>query len=398
MKVIQLYNIQRSGGGGESRVVNSTQELLTRYGHAAKVFTRDSQTVTTFTHRVKAAFKGVYSWEARRAVGDILRREHPDVVHVHNLYPLFSPSVLTACKEYGTAVVMTVHNYGLMCPVQNHLCHGVVCERCTHGREYLCLLHDCKNDLCESAAYALRNIIARKKRWFHDGVSRFIAVSEYVRDRLCSAGIPDEQVVTIHNSVPIPDRPANPMYGKYVGFVGRVSAEKGIECLLDSAARLPTIEVSIAGDGPEMPALLGMAPNNVSFVGWLQGQQISSWYQNARFIVVPSVWWEPCSLVVLEAMSYGLPVIASKLGGLPELVEHGLNGFLVEPGNVDELARRIAHLWDSPDLCQIMGRASRKKAIQRHSEELYYEKLVATYEAAIESSHGDKMRARGEEL
>jgi glycosyltransferase involved in cell wall biosynthesis len=152
--------------------------------------------------------------------------------------------------------------------------------------------------------------------------------------------------------------------------------------LLAAAARLPDVPIRLAGNGPILQDLSAAAPANATFVNRLDPAEMGAFYRAARFLVVPSMWFEGCPLVVSEAMSRGLPVIASRIGGLPELVDDGTTGLLFEPGNVAELAARIRLLWDDPDLCQRMGEAARQKAMREYSEEVYYQRLVAVYDKA----------------
>ena len=140
----------------------------------------------------------------------------------------------------------------------------------------------------------------------------------------------------------------------------------------------------LAGDYSRMPDTLKEAPPNVTFAGWLNRAQLVGFYRNARFSVAPSVCFETFGLVGAEAMSYGLPVIASKIGGLPEIVEDGVTGLLFEPGNAEELADKMKLLWDNPDLCRQMGQAGREKAMREYNEDVYYERLMAAYQRAIE--------------
>lgn len=155
--------------------------------------------------------------------------------------------------------------------------------------------------------------------------------------------------------VPIPKSGVDPAEGKYIAFAGRISEEKGILTLFSAAARLPGMEVRVAGNGPLINELTRVAPRNVKFSGLLGPSQISAFYQQSRFLVSPSIWFETFGLVAAEAMSYGLPVIASRIGGLPEIVDDGITGFLFEAGNSEDLARKIELLWYNPDLCRQMG-------------------------------------------
>jgi glycosyltransferase involved in cell wall biosynthesis len=383
MKIVQLYNNYRSGGGGESIVVESTKDVLEKHGHRVCMILRDSRTIESITDRIFAFAKGVYSWQAKREVGDFIDFENPDIVHAHNLYPLFSPSVLAACHHRGIPVVMTVHHLGLTCPNWHHFYHGRTCELCLGGREYWCVLKNCRGNIFESVAYALRSAVARKGRLFFDNVTLFLAVTEFVRRRLIEAGFEDDRIILLPNSVSLPPSLTDPSKGEYAAYVGRLSSEKGVDTML-TAVRRNGIPVRIAGDGPIRPHLVQIAPKNAVFVGHLNRRRLIEFYRNARFLVVPSICFEALPMAAAEAMSYGLPVITSRMGGLPEVVEDNITGFLVEPGNSEDLASKMKLLWENPELGQKMGQAGREKAIREYSEDVYYCRLLKIYEKAIE--------------
>ena len=163
-----------------------------------------------------------------------------------------------------------------------------------------------------------------------------------------------------------------------------MKGEKGVDVLLAAAARLPGVPVRLAGNGPILDTLMSGAAAQRPLYEALGPEAMASFYQGARFLVVPSMWFEGCPLVVSEAMSHGLPVIASRIGGLPEFVEDGVTGLLFEPGNAAELADKIHMLWENPDLCRRLGEAGRKKANREYGAETYYQHLMSIYDKAIE--------------
>jgi glycosyltransferase involved in cell wall biosynthesis len=279
---------------------------------------------------------------------------------------------------------MTAHNYFLTCPITNHLYQGRVCEKCLGGREYWCVLQNCRGNAAESLAYALRSFTARKLRFFHDCVTIQIVLSNFAKQRLVQAGFDAERIAVLPNMVELGPERDGPLAGSYAAYSGRVTAEKGVGVLLAAAARLPDVALGLAGDGPQLNDFRSVAPPNARFAGRLGPKQMAAFYRYARFLVVPSNCFEGCPLVVSEAMSHGLPVLASRIGGLPELVEDGVTGLLFEPGNVEELAHKIRLLWDNPHLCRQMGEAGRRKASREFSEEVYYRRLMAIYDQAIQ--------------
>ncbi len=380
MRVCIVHN-SYARRSGEEVVVDNTRRLLEEHGHEVCTLERSSAEIEHMRlGRTRAFFSGVYSRSSRRAMRQLLDERRPDVVHVHNVYPLISPSVLVACRRAGVPVVMTVHNHRLVCPNGLHFSHGEVCERCLGGREYWCVLRNCAGGVFKSIGYAVRSAIARTRRLFLDGVTLFAVLSPFQRDRLVAAGFPAERIVVIPHMVS--SNGTEPALGDYVAYVGRVSPEKGIETLVAAAARWPRIPFKIAGSLDRLPNLPGQVPANVEFVGYLNGTSLDAFYRNSRIVVLPSTCPETFGLPLVEAMSHGKPVVASRTGGLPAVVEDGATGLLATPGDASDLAEKIGSLWEQPDLCRAMGQAGRVKAQQEHSPERYYERLMAAYERA----------------
>ncbi len=385
MRILQIYNRYQSGGGGETRVVELIEQVLVGKGHEVKTLMRDSNSINGAIAKLGLVFTSSYSPEARRTVRKELLRWQPNVVHVHNLYPLFSPSVLHACRELNIPVVMTVHNYGLTCPVGTHFQSGAHCLRCVGGREYHCVLKNCKQDLIRSASYAFRSTVARVTGQFQTGVTLFLAISDFVKQQMVQAGFSANQIIVLNNAVPIPEEPGTGDSG-YVAFFGRMAAEKGLDTLLDSAVALPECRFVFVGDGPERARCASIAPPNCSFLGHQSRTAVEEVYQQARLVVVPSLWCEPFGLTAIEAMSYGKPVIVARSGALPGLVEENITGLAFEPGDAAALTISIRKLWSDVELCQGMGRAGREEVKKRYSLSNYSDKLIACYEQAMGSA------------
>ena len=393
MKVLQVFNQYRSLFNGEERVVEMIDALLKRHGHAAELWLQSSRGLeTSLWGKVQATFSAVYSRTARREMEARLNADRPDIVHAHNLYPHFSPSVMMAARKRGVPTVMTVHNHINTCPRSDHLRAGKICERCIGGREYHCVLNNCRGNLLESVAYAGRNAAVRRLRLMADNVTTVIALNDFMGRRLLTAGFRQEQITVLPNMVELCDEPADAALGSYVAFSGRISTEKGIDTLLAAAQHAPGVPVHLAGGGPLFDHYAATATPNVTMRGQLQAAQMAGFYRGARFLVLPTACFEGCPLVISEAMSHGLPVIASRIGGLPELVEDGVTGFLFEQGNAAELAEKIKRLWENPALCRQMGLAGRAKAEREFGEEAYHRQLVNIYQAAIEREHGGGTR------
>jgi glycosyltransferase involved in cell wall biosynthesis len=370
---------------GEEAVVELTAELVEKHGGSARLMMRSSRDIgASFAARTRAFWSGIYSREAFHSIERMLQEDRPDIVHVHNLYPLFSPSVLVACKRAGVPVVMSVHNQHLTCPRADHLYRGSICEKCVGGGEYHCVLRNCRQNIFESVAYAARSAFARKMRLFHDNVTLFLAISEFAKSRLITAGFDETRIVVLRNMVPASTGPADASQGTYAAFAGRLSQEKGLHTLIKAAEGFPECPLQLAGSGPLLEQLKRTAPAHAELKGQLITSQMPPFYRGARFVVAPSITYEMCPLVILEAHSHGIPVIASCLGAQRELVTDGVNGLLFDPGNADDLRRKMKQLWEDPDLCRRLGREGYERVIRDHGEASYYERLMEVYGRAIQ--------------
>lgn len=385
MKIVQVYNQQRSLFGGEEAVVNSIRRVLERHGHATSVLMRSSRgSEQSLASKVNIAVQGVFNPFAYRDMQLFLDDQQPDIVHVHNVYPNYSPSILAACRAKGVPVIFHVHCHILTCPNWFHLRDGKICNRCFGGHEQWCLLTNCRGSLSESAAYTFRSIVARKFGLFQRNVTLFVAVSHFVRDRLVAAGYPAGQIEVVQNSVSRKDSPAPNAGtdGEYIGYAGRLSPEKGVDTLVE-AARKCNLPIKIAGDGPLMEKLRTSAPPNVEFLGRLEYEKLQDFYHRSRFIVAPSRSYEGFPLAAAEAMMHGKPVIASNIGALPELIENGVRGLLVETGDELALAQSMRLLWEDERLCARLGAAAKVWAEEHCHEDVFYKRLMAVYERAI---------------
>jgi len=200
---------------------------------------------------------------------------------------------------------------------------------------------------------------------------------------MIEGGYDQTKIDVLENGVPLPEYTSSNPVGGHVAYVGRMREEKGVDTLLKVARKLPACKFVFVGDGPERARWEAASTANCSFLGTQSSAEVEQIYRTARLIVVPSLWWEPCPLVVLEAMSHGRPVVAARSGGLPELVSHGADGLLFPPGDDNALSEAISTLWSEPALAQQMGENARRKACRDFGEARFADRLVASYLKAI---------------
>ena len=382
MRVLQLFNQYRSRFNGEQAVVAQIERLLTEAGHEVDTWQRSSQDIeNSLPGKARAFAKMVWSPEAAAAMGERIDAFRPDVVHAHNIYPLFSPSVLKAARDRGVPVVMSLHNQSLTCPKADHLRNGSICEKCFGGKEWNCVRHNCRGSLIESIGYAARAGIASRRGWLADNVDRFLAMTEFSRARLILAGYPERKIAVLPNGVAVPRGCVTPSEGEYVAFAGRLSEEKGLRVLMEAALACHDVPIHLAGDGPLATELRELAPRNVVFRGRLGREEMRDFYARARAVVLPSTCFEMCPLTILEGMAMGLPVIASKTGGLGELVDDDATGLLVTRGAPAPLAEAMRRLWREGTIADRMGAAGREKAEREYAESVFLRRLLEHYAA-----------------
>jgi glycosyltransferase involved in cell wall biosynthesis len=384
MKVLFIHN-KYGGVSGEERMVRRIAALLQEFGHEVDCRFEDSLPPGAGFHaKGKAFFQGIYGWESVRKVRDWVRAFRPDLVQVQNLYPVLSPWVLPAIRQEGIPVVMRCANYRLVCPNGLLLSHGQVCERCMTGREHWCVLRNCEGSLPKSLGYALRNFVARTRRLYRDNVTLYYAQTDFQKRKLMEGGFPASRIEVIPNMVDTSNPPRETQVGHYVGFAGRGSPEKGVAKLLQAARTCSDLPFRLAGNFWRLPEVEKGKPANVELLGHLNGPHLDDFYRNCRLLVLPSTWYEGFPGVVIEAMLHGKPVVCSRIGGLPEIVDDGVTGLFFEPGDAADLVAKIERLWNQPDLCAEMGRAARAKVLREYSPVRYYERLRQVYQRALE--------------
>lgn len=390
MKVLQVYNRYRVKGHGEDVVVSRTLELLRSNGVETSLLEADSADLGTgWFERLHAAAAASYSIGAHRRATQRILASQPDIVHAHNLYPLLTPSVLAASRKSGVPSVLTAHNFFLTCPVYTHLSDGNICVSCAGGREYNCVTKNCRQNVAESILYAFRAAITRRLSLIFDNVCLVVALSSFAAKHFESAGYPAERIAVLPNAVALPPTGASPRSGEYIAYAGRLTYSKGVDLLL-AAATLTGLPVRLAGNTTEAEVSTDAAPGNVTFLGPLARAQMAQFYSRARFCVVPSRWFEMCPLVVLEAMSFGLPVIAFGVGGMAELIVDGETGLLCKLDCPEDLGVKMRKLWDNPNECARLGAAARARVKEHFNESAYFGKLMSVYRRATELGYGLK--------
>jgi glycosyltransferase involved in cell wall biosynthesis len=370
---------------GEETVVESIQSLLLAKGHKVSSYLRDSADISRLTlGKTRALLSGIYGYNSIKEINTIIKNDRPNLVHVHNLYPFISPAVLPTIKRYSIPIVMTVHNYRLLCPNGLFYNGKEICEKCTgYGKELNCIMHNCEMSLFKSAGYALRNAWARRKNYYINNIDAFICLSHFQRNKLLSFGFPEEKLYVIANMYTLIIPETKPSHQKtYVAYAGRLSKEKGLDLLILAAKALPTTNFKLAGSIANGISLENATPN-VEVCGFLKGGELSNFYNNAYVFINTSKCYETFGLVFLDAMAHRLPIIAPEISGIPEIVEDGHSGLLYSMGDHEDLIKKIKYIWENPKIAEEMGQNGFKKLKKEYSPDIYYKKLVQVYNQVL---------------
>lgn len=369
---------------GEEIQFNHIVDILRSHDHDIYIYRRNSDEIERMTFgKLRAFMGGIYNPYSLKNIAKVISEFNPDCVFLQNLYPLISPSILPIIRKSNIPVIMRVANYRLMCPNGLHLSHGVICERCLYDNEYWCLLKNCEDNVFKSFGYALRNMISRRLGWFKNNISSYICASGFLKKRMENAGFEKRRIYIIPNLIPdhvFNEKERRFQLGSYVGYAGRISREKGINVIIDAARRCPDMNFRFAGRLSSSFKIPRPLPQNVEFVGFLQGNALHDFYRNARIIVSASECYETFGISIAEAMLHKKPVIASRIGIFPEFVQDGVNGLLFDMGNSGDLAGKIDRLWNNEVLCINLGNAGRMKVIHDSSPEVYYHKFMEVCE------------------
>lgn len=370
MKILIVHN-DYAKHSGEEAVVDKMHALFRGLGHeTAELRMSTAGLRESLPGKVRGFLAGLYSPAGVRAMRDAIRRERPDVVNVHNLYPFISPAALRECKKAGVPVVMTVHNFRLICPTGLFMRNGGPCELCLQqGNEWACIRHNCENSRLKSLGYALRNMIARRRRHYLDCVDAFACITDFQRQKLRQAGYPSEKLHLIPNSIDLPadtPRPQSHTAPNYFAFLGRLSAEKGIDLIFEVARRHPEMEFRLAGECRDESLLAGM-PGNVRPMGFLSGTALRDFIAGARAVVMASRCYEGFPMAILEAASYSRPSVGPAHGGFPEIIGEPL--LLFAPGDADALEQTLLPLWQDSAVADRLGETANRRLRERYTTE-----------------------------
>ncbi len=404
MKILLINKFFFSFGGTETAFFQAAK-MLQEQGHEVIFFSmahpknRESRQSPYFVSRVdfeemsgwrewiRGAKRILFGSESRAKLDELLRVEKPDIAHLHNIYHHLSPAIISTLNKHGVPVVLTLHDYKTVCPAYKLFTKGSICEKCRGVRSRWCLLNKCvKNSYLKSLVCLLEKKLHRRN---YDRVDRFVCPSRFLLEKIREMGFSGKCTYIANctnlDAVEAPAPPPNPL----ILFFGRLVEEKGIHLLIEAMRGIPA-ECLIVGDGPRENGLREQASHTrdarIRFIAHQPPQALKVIIRRSTMVVVPSVWYENNPFSIIESFYMGIPVVAARIGGIPELVIDGKTGLLFTPGSSADLHDKIVLLLKNPKLGRELAENARRHLELHFSPAGHCAKLLQLYRELIEAN------------
>lgn len=378
MRILIAHNAYQQKGG-EDAVVATELDLLRSRGVEVAVYLRHNDDITIMS-RLSLVGQTIWSTRTERDIAKWVADFCPDVIHSHNTFPLISPTLYVAAHKAGVPVVQTLHNFRLFCAQAMLLRDGKVCEDCLGKLPWRGVMRGCyRGSNAQTAVIGGMQVLHRALGTYSNKISRYIALNEFSRKKFIEGGLSADRIVVKPNFVEIAVGEEAPRQGGL--FVGRLSAEKGINVLAGAMAQLPACTLTVIGSGPEEAVICPLS--NIRRLGFLPRDQIFSHMRRAAYLLMPSICYENFPLTLVEAFASGLPVIASRIGAMAELIEDGKTGLLFEPGSAEDLAKKVMWAEAYPEAMLAMGKNARREYEEKYTPEHNFRQLMTIYAEAI---------------
>jgi glycosyltransferase involved in cell wall biosynthesis len=390
MKILFVHNFYQQFGG-EDAVANSECRLLEDRGEEVLFWTRHNDEIKGYSRSQKLNFlrETISSSRTTTDIKEAVTRFKPDVAFVHNIYPLISPSLYPALNSLGVPVVQVLHDFRPFCSNGWFYIDGKICERCKMGNHVHGIIHRCYKDSYLLSTLYSATLGINRQAGLLDKIDAYICLTGFFKKKILEVGIPEEKIYLRPNFIDAPPLDANSHQqgDGYALYLGRLSNEKGIRTLIRAFENLPEVSLKIVGTGPLEPEVREYVRakdlRNIEFLGFKSGEEKWQLIRNCHFAVVPSEWYENFPIVALEYFAAAKPVIASRIGGLPYVVEEGQTGYLFEPGNADDLIATVKRLRSSPAAGATMGRLGRQLVETKYGPEASYNTLMQIFHKVL---------------
>jgi glycosyltransferase involved in cell wall biosynthesis len=380
LRILIVHNSYQQKGGEDSVVDNETA-LLKACGHQVELYLRHNNELHGLS-KLSILKQAVWSKQTSRDLHVLLQQFKPNVIHVHNTLSVISPSLYWAAAKLNIPVVQTLHNFRLLCPQAMFLRKGKVCESCMGRGTWRSVIYRCyRSSASQSAVISGIIHFHRRLGTYRKNVSRYIALNTFCKDKFIEGGLPESKICIKPNFVAdvIPIAVARNGFL----FVGRLSAEKGLRTLMDAFNYQLHGQLSVVGGGEDFELLRERA--EIKSLGVLASNEVNFEMQRSCALVLPSIWYENMPMTLVESFMNGLPIIASNIGALAELVEDGVTGLLFTAGDANDLSKKMKWAIDHPELMLKMGGNARNKYLSTYCPEVNIKLLVDIYHEAISS-------------
>lgn len=387
MKILFIHNRYKQFGG-EDVAVELEASILVKKGHEVTTIFFDNKPIQGFFSKIGAALGSVYSFSSAKQVSKNIAKFKPDIIHIHNLFFIASPSILYAASKHNIPVVLTLHNYRLICANALLMRNGEVCELCTQkkfpfsGIRYKCY----RNSSVGSAVVISITGIHKFLNTWKNKISTYITLNEFSRSKLLhsSLDIPESKMITKPNFVPDPGE-GNMQRENFFLFAGRIVKEKGVHVLAKAFAAMPENKIIIIGEGPELKTLQSEFRENANiiFTGQMEKQKVNDYMKRCKAFICPSIWYEGAPLTIIEAFATGTPVIASRLGSMAESITDGFNGLHFTAGNADDLGKKISLFIKETESNNMFYKNARQTYLEKYQEEIHYNAILKIYQNSI---------------
>lgn len=385
--------------GGSEKYYFELGQLLKEHGHDIAFFSmKDEKNIQTGEKEyfVKAsdmnsknilkAFQVVSSKSNQRKMEEVLNDFKPDIVHLNNFQRQLSASIIEPCVKRNIPIVYTAHDVQAICPAITMMdSNKNPCELCLKGKYIHCFKKKCiKDSKLKSLLGAVEGVYYRNHKIYTEKMDYIITPSEFYKKKFTEDGVNENKIKTMYNFIEINDYNLKTQDDGYALYFGRLSREKGILNLITAFSQMDKGMLYIAGEGPEKIVIEKMIKEyrlekRVKLLGFLNKDQMIDVIRKCKFVVVPSIWYENCPYSILETLAIGKPVIGSDMGGIPELIQDGENGFIYSHNHIEELSDKMLQLFRNEELVQKFSQKSKKIAIEKFSKEKYYENIINIY-------------------
>ena len=375
--------------GGDCVYVLNVEQLLKKHGHEVAVFAMD------YPDNLETPWKKYFpgnmtkpmafsrpfgSREVKKKFNRLLDDFRPDVVHLNNIHTQLSPVIAELAHERGIRVVWSLHDYKLLCPRYDCLRDGVeICEKCFGGDKTSCKTYKCIKGSTLASLIGYKEAVMWNRQRLENCTDLFVCPSSFMKEKMMKGGFDESKLKVLSHFIDI-DKCTKESYverADYYCYVGRLSHEKGLNTLIQAASQLP-YKLKIIGGGPlekELKAKSAELKGNIDFLGFKQWDEIKEVVGKARFSVTPSEWYEVFGLVNAEALCLGTPILGARIGGVPGLIDEGVNGMTFTSGDASDLKEKIELMYNA----KFDNEGIARKAMERYSAETYYKEIIKGY-------------------